>query len=54
VSLNGMISYDISHYHVQFNANNLTNHRNYASAFSTSRAVPLSGRTFLGSVGLRF
>lgn len=54
VSLNAMLSYDYERYHVQFNANNLTNHLNYASAFSASRAVPLSGRTFLGSVGLRF
>ncbi|NVN45293.1 TonB-dependent siderophore receptor [Asaia spathodeae] len=54
VSLNAMLSYDYERYHVQFNANNLTNHLNYASAFSSSRAVPLSGRTFLGSIGLRF
>ncbi|GAB6853448.1 TonB-dependent siderophore receptor PiuA [Asaia astilbis] len=54
VSLNMMASYDYDRYHVQFNANNLTNNLNYASAFSGSRAVPLSGRTFMGTIGLRF
>ncbi|QDH25872.1 TonB-dependent siderophore receptor [Neokomagataea tanensis] len=53
-SLNGIVSYDYGRYHVQFNANNLTNHLNYGSAFSTSRAVPLSGRTFMGNVGINF
>ncbi|MCW2264936.1 catecholate siderophore receptor [Gluconobacter cerinus] len=53
-SLNGIVSYDYSRYHVQFNANNLTNHLNYGSAFSSSRAVPMSGRTFMGSFGLNF
>jgi catecholate siderophore receptor len=53
-SLNGMVSYQFGRYRVQFNANNLTNNLNYASAFSTSRAVPLSGRTFLGNIGMSF
>ncbi|GEN63194.1 iron transport outer membrane receptor [Acetobacter oeni] len=53
-SLNGMLSWEMKHYRVSFNANNLTNHLNYGSAFSTSRAVPLSGRTFLGNIGLTF
>ena len=53
-SLNGIVSYDYGRYHVQFNANNLTNHLNYGSAFNTGRAVPMSGRTFMGSFGLNF
>ncbi|MEE8657789.1 TonB-dependent siderophore receptor [Acetobacteraceae bacterium EV16G] len=52
--LNGIITYDIGRYHVQFNANNLTNRVNYGSAFNASRAVPLPGRTFIGSVGVAF
>ncbi|WP_186807626.1 TonB-dependent receptor [Swaminathania salitolerans] len=54
ISVNAMLSYDYARYHMQFNANNLTNHLNYGSAFSTGRAVPTSGRTFLGSIGVRF
>ncbi len=53
-SLNTMISYQYGRYHVQFNANNLSNHLNYASAFSSSRAVPQSGRTFMGNFGVGF
>ncbi|QDH25895.1 TonB-dependent receptor [Neokomagataea tanensis] len=53
-SLNTMMSYKIGRYRVQFNANNLTNHVNYSSAFSFGRAVPQSGRIFLGNVGITF
>ena len=53
-SLNTMISYQYGRYHVQFNANNLSDHLNYASAFSTGRAVPQSGRTFMGNFGIGF
>ncbi|NHO31362.1 TonB-dependent receptor [Acetobacter fallax] len=53
-SLNGTVSWELKHYRVSFNANNLTDHLNYASSFSSGRAVPLSGRTFLGNVGVSF
>lgn len=53
-SLNGMISWEAQHYRISFNANNITNHLNYASSFSTSRAVPGPGRSFIGNVGLTF
>ncbi len=53
-SLNGMISWEMKHYRVSFNANNITDHLNYASSFSTSRAVPGPGRSFIGNVGLTF
>lgn len=52
--LNSIVTYDIGRYHVQFNANNLTNRVNYGSAFNASRVVPLSGRTYIGSVGVAF
>ncbi|WP_415504404.1 TonB-dependent receptor [Acetobacter sp.] len=53
-SLNGMVSWEVKHYRVSFNANNLTDHLNYASAFSSSRVVPAPGRSFIGNVGLTF
>lgn len=54
VMLNAMVSYTYRRYQFQFNANNLTNHLNYASAFSTNRTVPRAGRTFLGTIGVTF
>lgn len=54
LSVNTMASYRIGRYRLQFNANNLTNHTNYSSAFSFGRAVPQSGRIFLGNVGITF
>nr|WP_298796390.1 TonB-dependent receptor [uncultured Acetobacter sp.] len=52
--LNGMLSWDLKHYRVSFNANNLTNRLNYSSSFSGSRVVPASGRYFIGNVGVTF
>lgn len=53
-SFNTTVSYEYGPYRARFNANNLTNSRNYASAFATGRAVPQSGRTFMGSLGAAF
>jgi catecholate siderophore receptor len=53
-NFNGMLSWEYRHYRVSFNANNITNHLNYASSFSGSRAVPAAGRTFIGNVGVTF
>ncbi|NHO54564.1 TonB-dependent receptor [Acetobacter estunensis] len=53
-SLNGMVAWELKHYRVSFNANNITDHLNYGSSFSTGRAVPTSGRTFLGNIGVTF
>lgn len=54
LSLDAMVSYEDDRLSLGFNAYNLSNHLNYDSSFSTSRAVPSSGRTFLGSVGVKF
>lgn len=53
-ALNGLIEWDYKRYKIALNAYNITDHLNYASAFNTSRAVPLSGRTFIGSIGYSF
>jgi catecholate siderophore receptor len=52
-SLDALISYEINNIRVALNGYNLTDELNYSSAFST-RAVPSSGRTVVGSVGVRF
>ncbi|WP_298952140.1 TonB-dependent siderophore receptor [uncultured Methylobacterium sp.] len=52
-SLDGLVSYEQNGYRVAVNVYNLTDELNYGSAFST-RAVPLSGRTVLVSLGTRF
>jgi catecholate siderophore receptor len=52
-SLDALISYETDNYRVAINAYNLTDELNYGSGFST-RAVPLSGRTVLVSLGTRF
>jgi catecholate siderophore receptor len=52
-SLDALVSYETDNYRVAINAYNLTDELNYDSAFST-RAVPLSGRTVLVSLGTRF
>ncbi|OUI85496.1 TonB-dependent receptor [Acetobacter tropicalis] len=52
-NLNGMLSWEMKHYRVSFNANNITNRLNYGSAFS-GRTVPSAGRTFIGNIGLTF
>lgn len=53
-NFNGMLSWDYKHYRVSFNANNITDNLNYASSFSTGRAVPASGRAFIGNIGVTF
>lgn len=53
-SLDSMISYEDDRVSVSLNAYNLTDHLNYSSSFSTSRAVPTSGRTFMGTVAYKF
>ncbi|WP_156387590.1 MULTISPECIES: TonB-dependent receptor [unclassified Methylobacterium] len=52
-SLDALLSYETPTYRLAVNAYNLTDELNYGSAFST-RAVPLSGRTVLVSLGTRF
>ncbi|SIT84893.1 TonB-dependent receptor [Pontibaca methylaminivorans] len=53
-SLDAMISYEQNDWRLALNAYNLTDHQNYSSTFSSSRAVPDSGRTFVVSVSKRF
>lgn len=53
LSLDMMIAYEQDDWRVALNAYNLTDHQNYASAFS-NRAVPEAGRTFALSIGKRF
>lgn len=53
-SLDSMVSYEYGDLSVSLNGYNLTDHLNYASAFSTQRAVPASGRTFMLTTGLQF
>lgn len=53
LSLDGLISYEINNIRIALNGYNLTDELNYSSAFST-RATPSSGRTVLGTVGVRF
>ncbi len=52
-SLDSVVSYEIGNVRMALNGYNLTDELNYSSAFST-RAVPSSGRTFVGSLGVRF
>lgn len=52
-SLDGLLSYETDAYRVAVNVYNLTDELNYGATFST-RAVPLSGRTVLVSLGTRF
>ncbi len=54
VSLDSVVSYEINNLSLALNAYNLTDHRNYASAFNASRAVPASGRTFMLTAGVTF
>ncbi|MDG6093640.1 TonB-dependent receptor [Acetobacter sp. AN02] len=52
-TLNGMVSWEVRHYRVSFNGNNITDRVNYGSSFN-GRTVPSAGRTFLGNVGVTF
>ena len=54
VSLDSVVSYEINNLSLALNAYNLTDHRNYASAFNASRAVPAAGRTFMLTAGVTF
>lgn len=54
VSLDAVLSYEVRNLSLQLNAYNLTDHRNYTSAFNAARAVPAAGRTFLLTAGLTF
>ncbi|WP_372395031.1 TonB-dependent siderophore receptor [Azospirillum sp. HJ39] len=53
-SADAMVSYEFSNVSVALNGYNLTDHRNYTSAFNASRAVPASGRTVMLTTGLTF
>lgn len=54
VSLDGMVSWEYESLSLSLNGYNLTDHRNYSSAFNNSRAVPAAGRTFMFTAGLQF
>ncbi|MDO5622498.1 MAG: TonB-dependent receptor [Paracoccus sp. (in: a-proteobacteria)] len=54
VSLDAMVSYEVDNWRVALNGYNLTDHDNYSSAFSSSRAVPSAGRTFALTLTNRF
>ncbi|HEY0276397.1 MAG TPA: hypothetical protein VGC31_10085 [Paenirhodobacter sp.] len=54
VSLDASIGYETDRYRVTLSANNLTDHDNYSSAFSTVRAVPMAGRNFALTVAAKF
>ncbi|WP_207483913.1 TonB-dependent receptor [Arenibaculum pallidiluteum] len=53
-SLDAVVSYEFEDFSLALNGYNLTDHRNYSSAFNAVRAVPASGRTFLVTAGARF
>jgi catecholate siderophore receptor len=53
-SLDALISYEYRDISVALNGFNLSDHRNYNSAFNAVRAVPASGRTFMLTAGVTF
>ena len=53
-SADALVSYEFRNVSVALNGYNLTDHRNYTSAFNASRAVPASGRTVMLTTGLTF
>ncbi|WP_312525828.1 TonB-dependent siderophore receptor [Paracoccus sp. (in: a-proteobacteria)] len=53
-SLDMMVSYEQDDWRLALNAYNLTDHDNYRSAFSATRAVPDTGRSFALSLSKRF
>lgn len=53
-SLDAMVSYEYENLSLALNGYNLSDHRNYSSAFNDSRAVPASGRTFMLTAGMQF
>lgn len=54
VTADAMVSYDIKRYHAALNVQNVNNALAYSSAFGNGYATPVAGRTFIGSVGIRF
>lgn len=53
-SLDAMVAYKQDNFRISLNGYNLTDHVNYESSFSTSRAVPSSRRTFMLNIGTTF
>ncbi|MGA0596886.1 TonB-dependent receptor [Enterovirga sp. CN4-39] len=53
LSVDSLISYEIDNIRIALNGYNLTDELNYSAAFN-GRATPTSGRTFVGSLGVRF
>ena len=53
-SVDAMVAYRQGKYRISLNGYNLTDHLNYQSSFSSSRAVPGSRRTFMLNVGMTF
>lgn len=53
-SMDAMVAYKWGRYRVSLNLYNLTDHRNYSSAFSSSRVVPASGRAATLNLGVTF
>ncbi|MDR6772915.1 TonB-dependent siderophore receptor [Azospirillum sp. BE72] len=53
-STDAVVSYEYRNVSVALNGYNLTDHRNYSSAFNAVRAVPASGRTVMLTTGLTF
>ncbi|UEM01850.1 TonB-dependent siderophore receptor [Skermanella rosea] len=53
-TLDAVVSYEIANFSVALNGYNLSDHRNYTSAFNAVRAVPASGRTVVLTVGAEF
>ncbi|WP_299365006.1 TonB-dependent siderophore receptor [uncultured Paracoccus sp.] len=54
ISLDAMVAYEQDDWRLALNGTNLTDHENYSSAFSSSRAVPEGGRVFTLSLSKRF
>ncbi|MDB5559917.1 MAG: TonB-dependent receptor, partial [Enterovirga sp.] len=53
LSVDSLISYEINNIRIALNGYNLTDELNYSAAFN-GRATPASGRTVVGSFGVRF
>ena len=54
VSVDALVSYEFRNLSLALNGYNLTDHRNYSSAFNASRAVPAPGRTVMLTAGMTF
>ncbi|NNM74364.1 TonB-dependent receptor [Enterovirga aerilata] len=53
LSVDSLISYEVNNIRIALNGYNLTDELNYGAAFN-GRVTPASGRTFVGSFGVRF